>query len=137
MGVLKNLIVPSKTVEVEYPGLDGFSVSLAYLTKDELIKLRKKATTKKLSRSSKAIEEEVDSELFQKLYIDEVIKGWKGLKYKYLNQLLPIDLAQIEDSEEELDYDKENAYELMRNSRDFDEWVSVTLEDVTNFTKSS
>lgn len=139
MGILKTLIVPSKTVEVEYPGLDGFKVSLAYLTRDELIELRKKATVKKMNRASRTVEDEVDSELFQKLYISAVIKDWSGLKYKYLESLLPIDTSKvsIENSESEVKFTAEDAQELMRTSRSFDDWVSSVVDDVANFSKSS
>ena len=39
---LKSLLTPSKTVEFDYPGMDGFKVKLCYLSREELIKLRAK-----------------------------------------------------------------------------------------------
>ena len=42
---LKSLIVDSKSTWVEFPGLDGFEVELANLSRKELIALRKKCTT--------------------------------------------------------------------------------------------
>ncbi len=41
---LKSLLVPSKTVDAEYPGLPGFVVSLSFLSRETLISIRKKAT---------------------------------------------------------------------------------------------
>ena len=134
---LAKLIVPSKTVWADYPGFEDFKVQLAYLTRDELMKLREKAVTKKISRKTRQPEEEVDSELFQRLYIKSVILDWSGLKYKYLAKLVPVDLSSVEDTEEELEYSEANANLLMKNGVDFDAWVTEMLDDVSNFTKSN
>lgn len=132
---LSKLIVSSKTATVEYPGLDGFEVDVAYLTRDELLKLRKKATTNKVSR--RGVEEEVDSDLFQDLYIKAVVKGWKGLKFKYLPKLIPVDLSEVEDPEEgELKFSADNAIALMKNSPDFDGWITDIIGDLENFTQN-
>ncbi len=129
---LSNLMVPSKTTWAEYPGLVGFEVLLAYLTRDELMKIRSKALNNKVNRKTRAVEEEVDSDLFQTLYIQAIIKDWRGLKYKYLPKLLPTDISSV-DPEEELEFSIDDAELLMKNSTDFDSWVSSVLEDVENF----
>lgn len=133
---LANLIIPSKTAWLEYPGLSGFEVQLAHLTRDELMKIRKKALNTKVNRKTRALEEEVDSDLFQSLYIGAVIKDWKGLKYKYLPKLVPTDISKY-DPNDELPYTEEDAEVLMKNAADFDSWVSSQLEDIENFTQSS
>jgi len=133
---LQKMLIPSKTTWIEYPGLHGFEVQLAYLTRDELMKLRTKALNNKINRKTRQVEEEVDSDLFQTLYIEAVIKDWKGLKYKYLNKLAPFDLTGVAEEEEE-PYSSESAEVLMKNSSDFDSFVSSTLDDVENFTKSN
>jgi len=133
---LQKMLIPSKTTWVEYPGLNGFEVQLAYLTRDELMKLRSKALNNKINRKTRQVEEEVDSDLFQTLYIAAVIKDWKGLKYKYLNKLAPFDLTGVE-AEDEEPYSSESAEVLMKNSSDFDSFVSSTLDDVANFTGSN
>lgn len=131
---LANLIVPSKTVSIEYPGFPGFEVTLAYLTRDELMKLRSRAVNTKFNKRTRQPEEELDTDLFQELYIEAVIKGWKGLKFKYLKKLVPVDLSEVDDLEGELDFSKENADVLMKNASGFDSWISDVLEDVSNFT---
>lgn len=130
---LANLIIPSKTAWMPYPGLTGFEVQLAHLTRDELMKIRKKAVTMKPNRRTRGMEEEVDSDLFQSLYIAAVIKDWKGLKYKYLPKLVPTDISKF-DPEDELPYTEEDAEVLMKNASDFDNWVSTQLEEIENFT---
>ena len=40
---LASLMTPSKTVSIDFPGRDDFSVSICYLAREELLKLRKKS----------------------------------------------------------------------------------------------
>lgn len=133
---LKTLLVPSKDVEVEYPGMPGFSVKLSFLSRDTLIKLRKQSTTQK--RVKGELVEEVNDELFLELYAKAIIKGWKGFKLKYVSLLAPVDLSG-QDMESELAYTEENALFLMKNSSEFDSWVGSQVSDLSNFqtTKSS
>jgi hypothetical protein len=133
---LQTMIVPSATVWTEYPGISGFEVELAHLTREELMKIRSKSTNKKVSRKSRQVEDEIDSELFQDLYISAVILGWKGLKLKYLHKFFPVNIG-VQDPEDELEYTDDNARNLMKNSSEFDNWVSAILEDVEAFTQSS
>ena len=41
---LKTLLVPSKSLEVEYPGMPDFKVQVAFLSRETLQTIRKKAT---------------------------------------------------------------------------------------------
>ncbi len=134
---LAKLIVPISTTKIEYPGFPGFEVELAYLTKDELMKLRDKCTNQKLDRKTRQMKEEVDSDLFQQMYIAAILKGWTGLKYKYLRSMIPVDLSEITDEEDTLEFSEKNAEQLMKNGVDFDNWVTSVLDDVENFTKGS
>jgi len=139
---LANIIIESKTIETEYPGYDGLTLKLAHLTRDELMELRKKATTTKYNKKTRQPEEDVNSELFQDLYIKAVIVGWSGFKYKYLTKMLPVNTAKIpvedfKEGEGEFEYSADNASVLMKNCGDFDNWISAELEDIENFTKNS
>lgn len=131
---LKSLLVPSKGVEVEYPGMPGFKISLAFQTRDALISIRKKAT--KTSYKNRVQVDELDDELFLKLYVGSCVKGWKGLKLAYLEQLAPVDISG-QDAEAELAYDEDNALFLMKSSSNFDTFISETVQDLSNFTKTS
>jgi len=134
---LSTLIVPISKTSIEYPGCPDFWVELAYLTKDELMKLRDKCTSQKLDRKTRQMKEDVDSDLFQKLYIEAIVVGWKGLKISYLKSMIPVNLSGIEDIEAEVEFSPENAELLMKNGVDFDNWVTSVLDDVENFTKVS
>ena len=131
---LKSLLVPSKTVEVDYPGLEGFKVNLVFLSRETLVSIRKKSV--KVSFKKNQPNEELDDELFLSLYVNACIKGWKGLKLSHLNQLAPVDL-EGQDLNSELAYSQENALSLMKSSANFDSFISETVTELSNFTKSS
>jgi hypothetical protein len=134
MSVLKSLLVPSKAVTVDYPGLDGFKLDLSFLSRETLVSIRKKST--KFSTKRGAPTEDFDEKLFLKLYVDAAIKGWSGLTYAHLNTLAPVDI-QGKDLTDELEYTAEDALDLMQASTDFDSFVSNTVTELSNFTKTS
>jgi hypothetical protein len=130
---LKSLLVPSKEINVEYPGMPGFAVSVAFLSRETLQSIRKKAT--KTSFKNRQPVEELNDELFLELYVKASIRGWTGLKLKYLEQLAPVDLGAA-DPEQELEFTEENALYLMKNSTNFDSFVSDQVTDLGNFSKN-
>ena len=132
---LKSLLTPSKTVSMEMPGFEGFEVKLTYLAREELLKLRNRSVKQVLNKKTRAYEEQLDNDKFLVEYCKAIIKGWKGLKYKYLEELLLVDTSSV-DLEDELPYTLENAELLMKNAGDFDNWVSETVGELENFTKS-
>lgn len=132
---LSNFITKDSNIEIEFPGCEGFMVSLSYLSREELLKIRKKCIKIVINKKRQPTED-VDEELFLKTYIPAVVRGWSGLKLSYILELVPADIGDI-DPEKELDYTKENAIQLMSNSTVFDSWVSEVISDVGNFNKSS
>lgn len=130
---LKTLLVPSKSVTVEYPGMPGFEVDVCFLSRETLQSIRKKAT--KTSFKNRQPVEDLNDDLFLELYVKASIKGWKGLKLSYLEQLAPVDVSK-EDSDAELDYSEENALMLMKASTNFDAFVSEQVTDLGNFSKN-
>ena len=133
---LKSLLVPSKSVEVEFPGFEGFKIQLAFLSRDTLVSIRKKSVKTTFNNRTRQATEELDDKLFLKLYTNAAIKGWSGFKYKYLYELAPTDISEA-DFEKELPYSEENALALMEASSAFDSFVSDTVSDLSAFTKSS
>jgi hypothetical protein len=130
---LKTLLVPSKSLDVEYPGMPDFNIQIAFLSRETLQNIRKKST--KTTFKNRQPVEELNDELFLELYVKSAIKGWTGLKLKYLEQLAPVDLTG-QDLEAELEYSEENALYLMKNSTNFDSFVSEQVTDLANFQTS-
>ena len=130
---LASLITPSKTVSIDFPGFTGMSVDLCYLGREELVKLRKKCISTKYDKKSRQPEETLDEDKFLVEYCKAVIKDWSGLKYRYLEELLLVDVSAF-DPNDELPYSQENAELLMKNSSTFDTWVTETVGELENFT---
>jgi hypothetical protein len=130
---LKTLLVPSKSVTVEYPGMPGFTIDVCFLSRETLQSIRKKAT--KTSFKNRQPVEELNDDLFLELYVKASIKGWKGFKLTYLEQLAPVDVSGEKD-DAELDYSDENALMLMKASTNFDAFVSEQVTDLGNFSKN-
>ena len=133
---LKNLLVDSKTTWVEFPGLDKFEVELANLSRKELVALRKRCTEQKFNRKTRGFEETLNDEKFIKEFTSSTVKGWKGLKLEYLEDLLLVDLKG-QDPSKELEYTSENAEQLVENSNEFDNWLNEVVFDLDNFRTAS
>ena len=129
---LKSLLVDSKTTWVEFPGLDGFEVELANLSRKELVALRKKCTSQKFNRKTRGFEESLDDDKFVKEFTNSTVKGWKGLQLGYLEDLVLVDLKG-QDATQELEYTEENALLLVENSSEFDNWLNEVVFDLDNF----
>ena len=129
---LKNLLVDSKTTWVEFPGLDGFEVELANLSRKELVNLRKRCVQNKFNRKTRAFEEQLDEDKFVEEFSKATVKGWKGLKIGYLEDILLVDISG-QDPEMIMDWSEENAKLLVENSQDFDNWLNEVVFDLENF----
>lgn len=130
---LASLMTPSKTVSIDFPGYSGFVVDLCFLAREELLKLRKKCVITKFNKKTHQPEEDLDDEKFLKEYTKAVIKSWTGLKYRYLEEFLLVDIDDL-DPDDELPFTQENAELLMKNAGSFDTWVTETAGDLENFT---
>ena len=76
----------------------------------------------------------MDDEKFLVEYTKAVLKGWSGLKYRYLEELLLVDIGEL-DPDDELPFTQENAELLMKNANSFDTWVTETAGELENFTQ--
>jgi len=128
------MLVPSKEVSVEYPGMPGFNIQVSFLSRETLQTIRKKAT--KTTFKNRQPVEELNDDLFLELYVKGSIKGWTGLKMRYLEQLAPVDVSD-QDPESELEYSEENALYLMKSSVNFDAFISEQVTDLGNFSRSN
>ena len=129
---LKSLLVDSKTTWVEFPGLEGFEVELANLSRKELTNLRKKCTTNKFNRKTRQFEDELNDEKFVEEFTKSTVKNWKGLKLEFLQDLLLVDL-EGQDANKEMEFSEANAQVLVENSSEFDNWLNEVVFDLENF----
>ena len=129
---LKQLVVDTKSVWIDFSGLDGFSVEVANLSRKELTGLRKRCTTSKFNRKSRQIEETLDEEKFVTLFTKASVKNWKGLTLEHLETLILIDIGD-KDKNTEVEYSEENAEVLVSSSTEFDTWLNEVVFDLDNF----
>jgi hypothetical protein len=129
---LKSLLVDSKTTWVEFPGLLGFEVELANLSRKELVNLRKKCTINKFNRKTRQFEDELNDDKFVIEFTKATVKNWRGLKLDYLEDLLLVDLKG-QNPDTQMDYSEENAQTLVENSSEFDNWLNEVVFDLENF----
>ena len=129
---LKKLMVDTKAVWVEFPGLPGFEVEVANLSRKELTGLRKKCTTTKFDRKTRQAVEDLDEDKFITEFSRSVIKNWKGLTLAHLETLLLIE-TEGQDLSKELEYTDENAETLVSSSTEFDTWLNEVVFDLENF----
>ena len=134
MSKIKKMMAEKSSIWVDYPDLDGFSINLNYLTREDLMKVRNMSLTYKFNKRTRQREEEVDNDRFLEAYAEKAIVGWKGLKYKHLPALMPADISQV-DSEEEIEYSSEDAIDLLKNSTIFDQFVTDSMNDFEQFSK--
>lgn len=129
---LKKLMVDTKAVWVDFPGLPGFSVEVANLSRKELNGLRKRCTTQKFDRKTRQVNENLDEDKFVVEFSLSTVKNWKGLTLDHLSSLLLID-TDGQDLTKELEYSIENAETLVSSSTEFDTWLNEVVFDLDNF----
>ncbi len=132
---LKSIVKNDAEITEEFPGYPGFEVTLCYKPRKMLAGIRKACVKQEFNRKTRQLEEVLDEEKFLHRFVESVIKGWKGLKVSYLQELVLVDTEDL-DPEAEIEFTPENAVVLMEGSSAFDDWVTNTVTDVENFTKS-
>ena len=129
---LKKLVVDTKSVWIDFPGLSGFSVEVANLSRKELNGLRKRCTVQKFDRKTRQVVETLDEEKFVTEFTKSVVKNWKGLTLEHLETILLIN-TEGQDMSKELEYTPENAEVLVSSSNEFDTWLNEVVFDLDNF----
>lgn len=129
---LKQLMVDTKAVWIDFPGLKGFEVEVVNLSRKELTGLRKKCTSTKFDRKTRQAVEDLDEEKFVSEFSRAVLKNWKGLTLDHLETLLLVDI-EGKDGKSELNYSEENAETLVSSSTEFDTWLNEVVFDLDNF----
>lgn len=133
---LQDLMVDTKAAWIQFPGCPGFEVKVANLARKELVALRKRCVHTKFDRKTRQPEEILDEEKFIREFSKATIKDWKGLKLKYLEDLLLVDLKD-QDTDTDLAYDEDQAEILISNSSEFDTWVNEVVFDLANFRRGA
>lgn len=130
---LRDIIVNTKTVKIDFPGLKGFEVEVAAVSREVSKKLRTESEITKIDSKLKMPITEIDEDKFLEKFAGAAIKGWKGLKFGYLGELLLIDETKIDDVEAEVEYNTENVIELLKHSQIFEAWINEQVFSIDRF----
>lgn len=130
---LNSMVKPEQSVEFDYPGFEGFKVTLCYLGREKLNNIRKACVIKKVTKTG--VEDSLDLDKFNKLYSEAVIKDWSGFKLSYVSNMMLVNLPENVDQETCLEFTAANAEALLKHSTEFDTFVTSTLGELANFTK--
>ena len=134
MSKIKKMMAEKSSIWVDYPDVDGFSVNLNYLTREDLMKVRNSSLTYKFNKRTRQREEEVDNDRLLENYAEKAIIGWKGLKVKHMPALMPVDISGM-DVDDDIEYSNEDAIELLKNSTVFDQFITDAMNDFEQFSK--
>jgi hypothetical protein len=132
MSRIKNLMINDKIVDVEFPDSNGFFISLAYLSREKLLKIRNRSLVVKFNKRTRQRDEEVDNDKFLEEYSREVIRGWRGLTLRELARIMPIETTGA-NMDEVISYSEEDALELLRNAPSFDQFITDCMNDFEIF----
>ena len=130
MKSIKNLVVAEKIVEQAFPGIPGFTVRIKYQGRQAIRELAKKAMVHSIGPDMKKTEQ-LDIDLFNKLFVSSCVLGWKGLTMENLSKLVLIEPA--ENPEEEVEFSVDNAEFLLSASEAFDKFINATVSDLDSF----
>lgn len=133
MSKLSSMLTNKLEAWVEMEGFDGFEVKVAYLSRDELSKIRNTVTRVSWSPKTRQKEETIDNELFISEFVKACVLGWKGLTLKHAQRLLPVSIPEGAELTEEIDFSPEEAVALAANSNVFDAWLNDVIFDLANF----
>jgi hypothetical protein len=134
--MLKDLQINKNEVVVAFPRFKSFKLNMRYIPRDELAAIREKTVTISFNRVTRTREEQVDTDKFMDTYIQKAITGWSGLTYEIITALVPV---QVDASklQEEIPYSHEDALWLVKNSTEFDTFISDTMNDVNLFSATT
>lgn len=118
---------------VPFEGFDGFEVKVAYLSREELTKIRNSVTRIAFNPKTRQREDNIDSELFVKEFVKAVVLDWKGLTLDIASKLLPLEVPADVDMAQEIEFSQESALDLSKNSPVFDGWLNDVTFDLERF----
>ena len=72
---LKKLMVDTKSIWIDFPGLENFQIEVSNLSRKELTGLRKRCTSNKFDRKSRQIVENLDEDKSENVKIRINING--------------------------------------------------------------
>lgn len=128
---LKDLVIDTKEVEVAFPAFEGFKVKVKYVSRAASKKLLEDSEVKEFKQGM-IVDTRRDEDKFASAFSSHCITGWSGLTLDIVSRLMLIDL-QGQDPDTIVEYSKDNAFMLMKNSVAFSRFIDDTVFDLDTF----
>lgn len=129
--------------EFQYPYIRELYVEVAHASRFTLNQIRQLAAEEYTDRRTRTKEEKLNEDKVNLGYAERIVKGWRGLNAKMLDELIPgtLDEAEFQYAEHkkenpdfkipsreeigktEVEYSVDTAFEIITNSVDFMSWV--------------
>lgn len=129
---LKDLSIETKSVSVPFEALPGLTVTVGYMSKPVTRRLAKESTESKMDGGGNIVSD-FNQEKFMEAFCKEAVKGWEGLTYRMVSQLMLIDESHIEDMDKLVEFSDDNALHLLKESTIFDNWINERVNDLATF----
>lgn len=133
---LKDLVVKKEVVnDVLYDKDYNIVVKLKFLPRSEVQAVMNRNTKIEFNKKTHKPEEVLNGEALTKELARMVVKGWKGVTYKYLSTIAILDTTQIPDMNAEIEFSDDNLMFVVDNSYDFGSWLVDAVRDASNFSE--
>lgn len=110
------------TVWVEHPDIPGFEVEVAFVGKQEMLRIVDTCTKRVWNSATRQNENQLSREKVAQHWAEKVVRSWKGLTLEKFQKLYPISL-EGQKKESIVEPDITNRVTLLWNCADFENWV--------------
>ena len=125
----------------DFEFIDGFVVTLRYMSRTAAQKYADQCSIRKWNSETKQREPSLDGDRLQQMLVEKHVVEWKGLTIAVLKKVVPVDAdalaAQGVTDDDEVEFTKEAAVDLMSNSGDFEGFVLDMIRSVGHFQRES
>ncbi len=141
--------------EFQYPYIKELFVDVAHASRFTLNQIRQLAVEEYTDRRTRTKEEKLNEDKVNLGYAERIVKGWRGLTVKGLDELIPgtLDEAEFQFAEQkkkdaafvilsredilkvEVEFSVETAFEIITNSADFMSWILDISGNTEHYSK--
>lgn len=119
----------------EFDGIPGFEVQIAYVAKQQMIRIYETCTHRVYKKDQKEFIDELDRQRVAKMWAEKVVLSWRDLTMEKFQRLFPIDVP-VSQKNELVEPTLENRIALLWNSTEFENWCLAVATSPDHFLAS-
>lgn len=131
-SLVDRTLLKGVTVWKEFDGIPGFEVEIAYVSKQQMIRIYEACTKRGYDKDAKEFKEQLDRERVAKMWADKVVISWRGFTLEKFQRLFPADIAE-EEKKNVVEPTLENRIALLWNSTEFENWCLAVATSPDHF----